>query len=167
MTTPEHPNPGESSPGASQPTPEAHPAPGAYPPPAAQPTPGSYPAPGAPQPAAGYPDPAALPGPYPVAPQPAPSPTLAIVGLVTALIPCTALVGLVISIVVLVRGRRGGAPGRGLAVAGVIVGALWLVAGVVALALGAFGVASLVETCADLGNGVHYVDGVRYECNVG
>lgn len=150
MTTPEHPNPGESSPGASQPAPGNG---------------GSYPAPpayGAP----GYPDPAAVPGPYPVAPQPAPSPTLAIVGLVTAAIPCTALVGLVISIVVLVRGRRGGVPGRGLAVAGVVVGALWLVAGIVALALGAFGVASLVETCAELGNGVHEVDGVRYECNV-
>jgi hypothetical protein len=73
----------------------------------------------------------------------------------------------VISIVVLVRGRRGGVPGRGLAVAGVVVGALWLVAGVVALALGAFGIASLVETSADLGDGVHYVDGVRYECNIG
>ncbi|HYQ76103.1 hypothetical protein [Cellulomonas sp.] len=165
MTTPEHPNPGESSPGTSQPTPGGYPAPAAPAPGAAYPAPGGYPQPGTP--GAGYPDPAALPGPYPVAPQPAPSPTLAIVGLVTALIPCTALIGLVISIVVLVRGRRGGVPGRGLAVAGVIVGALWLVAGVVALALGAFGVASLVETCADLGNGVHYVDGVRYECNIG
>lgn len=136
MTTPVPPNPGDP-----------HPAPGVYP------TDG------------GYPDPASLPGPYPVAP-PAPGPTLAIVGLVTAAIPCTALVGLVVSIVVLVRGRRGGVPGRGLAVAGVVVGALWLVAGVVALALGAFGIATLWETCTDLGDGVHQVDGVTYTCDV-
>lgn len=139
MTTPVPPNPGESYPGGSDPAPGAYPAPPAY---------------------------GSAPGPFPVAAQPAPSPTLAIVGLVTAAIPCTALIGLVISIVVLVRGRRGGVPGRGLAVAGVIVGALWLVAGVVALALGAFGVATLWETCSDLGNGVHYVDGVRYECDI-
>lgn len=151
MTTPVPPNPGESTPGGSQPER----------PDAAEPQQGgTSPAPG------GHAPYGSAPGPYPVAAQPAPSAALAIVGLVTAAIPCTALVGLVISIVVLVRGRRGGVPGRGLAVAGVIVGALWLVAGIVALALGAFGIAGLVDTCAELGDGVHEVDGVTYTCDL-
>jgi len=106
------------------------------------------------------------PGAYPVAPAPAPGPTLAVVGLVTAAIPCTALVGLVISIVALVRARRGLMPGRGLAVAGVVVGAFWLVVGIAALALGGFGILSLWQTCQELGDGVHEVDGVTYTCDV-
>jgi hypothetical protein len=102
------------------------------------------------------------PGPYPVAPQPAPSATLAIVGLVTAIVPCTSLIGLVVSIVALVRTRRG-APGRGLAIAGIVVGALWIAAAVAAVA---FGFTALWQTCAELGDGVHQVDGVTYTCDV-
>jgi hypothetical protein len=102
------------------------------------------------------------PGPYPVPPQPAPSATLAIVGLVTAIVPCTSLIGLVVSIVALVRTRRG-APGRGLAIAGTVVGALWIVAAVAAVALG---FTALWQTCAELGDGVHQVDGVTYTCDV-
>lgn len=102
------------------------------------------------------------PGPYPVAPQPAPSATLAIVALVLAVVPCTAVVGLVVSVVALVRSRRGGA-GRGLAIAGVVVGALWVLAAVAAVA---FGFTSLWQTCAELGDGVHQVDGVTYTCDV-
>jgi hypothetical protein len=97
-----------------------------------------------------------------VAPQPAPSATLAIVGLVTAIVPCTSLIGLVVSIVALVRTRRG-APGRGLAIAGVVVGALWIAAAVAAVA---FGFTALWQTCAELGDGVHQVDGVTYTCDV-
>jgi hypothetical protein len=102
------------------------------------------------------------PGPYPVAPQPAPSATLAIIGLVTAIIPCTAVIGIVLSIVALVRARRGGA-GKGLAIAGIVVGALWLAAAVAAFALG---FTTLWQTCSELGNGVHQVDGVTYTCDV-
>jgi hypothetical protein len=102
------------------------------------------------------------PGPYPVPPRPAPSATLAVVGLVTAIVPCTSLIGLVVSIVALVRTRRG-APGRGLAIAGIVVGALWIVAAVAAVA---FGFTALWQTCAELGDGVHQVDGVTYTCNV-
>jgi hypothetical protein len=115
-----------------------------------------YPAP-APAPYGGQ-----QPGPYPVPSPPAPSATLAIVGLVTAIVPCTSLIGLVISIVALVRTRRG-APGKGLAIAGVVVGALWIVAAVAAVA---FGFTTLWQTCAELGDGVHQVDGVTYTCNV-
>jgi hypothetical protein len=116
-----------------------------------EPYPSAYPAPYGEQP-----------GPHPVAPQPAPSATLAIIGLVTAIIPCTALVGIVLSIVALVRSRRGGA-GRGLAIAGIVVGVLWVLAVVAAFA---FGFTTLWQTCAELGDGVHQVDGVTYTCDV-
>lgn len=147
-STPDQPVPPPGRPG---PTPgAAYPAPGA-----AYPTPGAaYPAPGGAYPAPGAPSPAQ------------PSATLAIAGLVTSVLGCTALVGLVLSIVALVRVRRGTASGRGLAIAGIVVGALWLVVGLVA----AFGFTGLFvgifQTCAELGDGVHQVDGVTYTCNV-
>ncbi len=139
-----------------------------YPAPGADPAQGSTP----PQPPGQQGSGQAFPGQaYPAQPYPAqpwsgqdpaaPSRTLAIIGLVTAIIPCTALVGLVISIIALVRARRGGG-GRGMAIAGVVVGALWVVATV---AFFAFGLATLWSTCQDLGNGVHEVDGVTYTCN--
>jgi hypothetical protein len=139
------------------------------------PVPPPYPTPEQPGPTSGaaYPGPgtaySAPGGAYPVpgAPSPAPpSATLAIAGLVTSVLGCTALVGLVLSIIALVRVRRGTASGRGLAIAGIVVGALWLVVGLVA----AFGFTGLFvgifQTCAELGDGVHQVDGVTYTCNV-
>ncbi len=110
------------------------------------------------QPGAPQPGPAWQP-----APAPQPTSTLALIGFITALVPCTTLVGLVVSIVALVRIRRGAATGRGLAIAGVVLAVLWLVAAVVAVALG---VTTLVQTCAELGDGVHQVDGVTYTCDV-
>lgn len=126
------------------------------------------PDPGQPEPVQPYPAPSAAPygapqpGPFPVAAQPAPSATLAIVALVLAVVPCTAVIGLVVGVVALVRSRRGGG-GRGLAIAGVVVGALWVVAAIAAVA---FGFTSIWQTCADLGNGVHQVDGVTYTCDI-
>ena len=144
------------------------------PPPATPDQPG--PTPGGPYPPAGqaYP-PAGQAYPAPGQPYPAPGPgygapaqpssTLAIAGLVTSVIGCTALVGLVLSIVALVRVRRGTATGRGLAIAGIVVGALWLVVGLV-LAFGFTGLfVNIFQTCAELGDGVHQVDGVTYTCN--
>jgi uncharacterized membrane protein len=149
MSTPVPPN-------TPQPEPEQ---PGGYP--------GQQPYGGAPSPAepyGAYPPPAGGPA-YPGYGTPAgrPSSALAIAGLVTALIPCTFLVGLVLSIVALVKASRGTAAGRGLAIAGIVVSVLWLVGGVVAFALG---IGHLLQTCAELGQGVHQVDGVTYTCNV-
>lgn len=97
------------------------------------------------------------------APAPAaPGTGLAIAGLVTAIVPCTWLVGLVLSIVALVKVRRGTAAGRGMAIAGIVVALVWLVAGVAAFA---FGIGTLIQTCAEYGEGVHEVDGVTYTCS--
>jgi hypothetical protein len=133
------------------PDPGAHPAAGGYPQPGA-----AYPGPGPDHPGA----PAATPW---QPPMPAPTSTFAIVALVVAAIPCTALVGLVLSIVALVQANRGRASGKGLAITGIVVGALWIAAGIAALGLG-FG--TLWSTCSELGDGVHQVDGITYTCNV-
>jgi hypothetical protein len=89
---------------------------------------------------------------------------LAVTGLFLALFPGFDIAGLVLSILALRRSRRDGGP-RGLALAGIIVAAVTIVlytAGVVAL-VAVFG--SLFATCAELGAGVHVVDGVTYTCS--
>jgi hypothetical protein len=89
---------------------------------------------------------------------------LAVTGLFLALFPGFDVAGLVLSILALRRSRRDGGP-RGLAVAGIVVAAVTIVlytAGVIAL-VAVFG--SLFATCAELGTGVHAVDGVTYTCS--
>jgi hypothetical protein len=86
--------------------------------------------------------------------------TLSIIALVTAIIPCTSLIGLVLGIVGLVRGRGLARAGKGLSIAAVIIGAIWLV-----IAIGVFALfGNIWQTCSDLGPGTHYVDGVQYTC---
>ncbi|MCK8476663.1 hypothetical protein [Microbacterium aurugineum] len=122
-----------------------------------QPTPGS----GAPAAAPG--------GGYPAAPAPAysqPTPTppgrvLSIVGLVLAFL--MAPVGLVISIVAAVKLGKAGQP-KGLAIAGIIVGAIITILEIVAIILVVTVFAGLIGMCADLGPGVWEVGGVTYTC---
>jgi hypothetical protein len=68
---------------------------------------------------------------YQATPQPSaadPGNTLGIVGLILAIIPCTSTVGLVLSIVAYIVSRRAGFQ-NGKALAGIIVGAAWLILG--------------------------------------
>jgi hypothetical protein len=67
---------------------------------------------------------------YQATPQPAADPgnTLGIVGLILAIIPCTSTIGLVLSIVAYIISRRAGFQ-NGKALAGIIVGAAWIVLG--------------------------------------
>ncbi len=67
---------------------------------------------------------------YQATPQPAADPgnTLGLVGLILAIIPCTSTIGLVLSIVAYIQSRRAGFQ-NGKALAGVIIGAAWLVLG--------------------------------------
>lgn len=67
---------------------------------------------------------------YQATPQPAADPgnTLGIVGLILAIIPCTSTIGLVLSIVAYIMSRRAGFQ-NGKALAGIIVGAAWLILG--------------------------------------
>ena len=70
---------------------------------------------------------------YQATPQPAaadPGNTLGLVGLILAIIPCTSTVGLVLSIVAYIISRRAGFQ-NGKALAGIIVGAAWIVLGLI------------------------------------
>ena len=67
---------------------------------------------------------------YQATPQPAADPgsTLGIVGLILAIIPSTSTIGMVLSIVAYIVSRRAGFQ-NGKALAGIIIGAAWLVLG--------------------------------------
>ncbi|KRC42539.1 DUF4190 domain-containing protein [Oerskovia sp. Root22] len=124
------------------------------------------PAPGVPQApyGAGAPQAPYTPGGVPGAPAQDPGKTLGIVGLVLSIIGCTSLIGLILSIVALNKSKKAGYK-NGIALAGIIVGAVLLVGSIIALA--AFGglIGEVLEKCADLGPGTHYVDGVEYTCS--
>lgn len=82
-----------------------------------------------------------------------------IAGFVLAFLGPLSIVGIILSIVGLVKSRGAGQK-NGLALAGIIVGILVLL-GTAAVA---WLVISLLQQCADLGPGTHYVDGVTYTC---
>lgn len=75
---------------------------------------------------------------YQAAPQPAasyPGKTLGIVGLILAIIPCTWFAGLIVSIIAFVQSRNAGVRNT-LALAGIVVGAVYLVLAILAYATG-------------------------------
>ncbi|PKQ33549.1 MAG: hypothetical protein CVT61_15625 [Actinobacteria bacterium HGW-Actinobacteria-11] len=86
---------------------------------------------------------------------------LSIVGLVLAFL--MAPVGLIISIVAAVKLGKAGQP-KGLAIAGIIVGAIITILEIVAIILVVTVFAGLIGMCADLGPGVWEVGGVTYTC---
>ena len=100
--------------------------------------------------------------PYPSAPVSPPGRVLSIVGLVLAFL--AAPVGLILSIVAAVKLGKAGAP-KGLAIAGIIVGAvitlLWIIGIIMFVTL----FAGIIGTCAELGPGVWDVNGVTYTCS--
>ncbi|PRB16014.1 DUF4190 domain-containing protein [Microbacterium sp. MYb62] len=166
---PDPPSPDSSSPDSSSPdSPAAGASTPAPPPPVTAETPPPATA-DAPPPApawnsaadAGYPSAASA---APAYPQPTPTPpgrVLSIVGLVLAVL--VAPVGLIISIVAAVKLSKAKEP-KGLAIAGIIVGALitifWIVVLIIVFTL----LAAVIGMCAELGPGVWQVDGVNYRC---
>jgi hypothetical protein len=150
---PEPPAPDSSNPVTPPPAaPAAPPAGTSDAPPAWDATPGAAPA-------AGYPAPAA-----PAYPQPEPTPpgrVLSIVGLVLAFL--AAPIGLILSIVAAVKLGKAGQP-KGLAIAGIIVGAILTIVGIIGIILFATVIAGVVGMCAELGSGVWEVNGVTYTC---
>ena len=114
-------------------------------------------------PAAGYAPPAphggAAYGAAPVAP---PGRVLSIVGLVLAFV--AAPVGLIISIVAAVKLGKAGAP-KGLAIAGIIVGAVITLLWIIGIILFATVIGGVIAQCAELGPGVWDVNGVTYTCS--
>ncbi|PZR54961.1 hypothetical protein DNL40_00745 [Xylanimonas oleitrophica] len=170
-----------SQPDGGQPSPYGRPAPHGQPAPAdggppadgrppsyAQPP--AYGQPSADGPGAGYGATGAPPygqQPYPAGPGQAapadPGRGLGIAGFVLALLGPLTVVGLVVSIVALIRSRKAGR-GNGFAVAGIVLGAI----GTVLLAVAAFafvvGLNQYTEMCNDLGPGTHQVDGISVYC---
>ena len=69
---------------------------------------------------------------YQATPPPTADPgnTLGIVGLILAIIPCSSTIGLVLSIVAYIMSRRAGYQ-NSKALAGIIIGAAWLVIGLI------------------------------------
>jgi hypothetical protein len=69
---------------------------------------------------------------YQATPQPAADPgnTLGIVGLILAIIPCSSTIGMVLSIVAYIISRRAGFR-NSKALAGIIIGAAWLIIGLI------------------------------------
>lgn len=99
---------------------------------------------------------------YQGAPASVPGKTLGIVGLILAFL--APLIGLILSIVAKVQSRKAGVP-NGIATAGMIVGAILTAIGIIVTIIAIAGAVALVGQCADLGPGVHDVDGVRYTCS--
>ena len=76
---------------------------------------------------------------YQAVPPPAandPGQTLGLVGMILAIIPCTAVIGLILSVVAFVMSRRSGFQNQK-AMIGIIVGAIWLVLSIIAQITGA------------------------------
>jgi Na+/melibiose symporter-like transporter len=74
---------------------------------------------------------------YQATPQPAADPgnTLGLVGLILAIIPCTSTIGLVLSIVGYIQSRRAGFQ-NSKALAGIIIGIVWIALGIIAQVTG-------------------------------
>ncbi|RCK71140.1 DUF4190 domain-containing protein [Desertihabitans brevis] len=91
-----------------------------------------------------------------------PGKTLGVVGLVLAIV--AAPIGLILSIVALVQSRRAGM-GNGLAVAGIVVGALFTI-GIIIAIVGSVLLfnAGMDQVCSQLGPGTHDLDGTPITC---
>lgn len=162
MTNPPFPDPSGAdaqNPGSQPPAAPTPPAAAPTPPPAAPPTwdttpnaspAAEYPAPGSPA--------------APAYPQPEPTPpgrVLSIVGLVLAFL--APPIGLILSIVAVVKLGKAGQP-KGLAIAGIIIGAILTILAIIGLILMVTVFAALFGMCAELGPGVWEVNGVTYTC---
>lgn len=90
-----------------------------------------------------------------------PGKTLGLIGFILAIV--APLIGLIVSVIARKQSKAAGMPNT-LAKAGIIIGAILTV---VAIAIGVaagVGAAKLISQCADLGPGVHQVNGVTVTC---
>ena len=92
-----------------------------------------------------------------------PGHTLGIVSLILSIIGVH-LIGLILGIVGLNKSKKAGQK-NGLALAGIIIGAIGLVVGTILLVVLVSVAGQLAAKCAELGSGTHYVDGVTYTCS--
>jgi hypothetical protein len=140
---------------------------GDYPPsggnPSAQPPP-NQPPPNQPPPNQYQPQPqyGAQPGPYTMPPQQQdPGKTLGIIGLVLSFF--TALIGMIISIIAYRSSKKAGFKNTP-ALAGIIIGAIFTVGAIIGTIAVVAILGKVAADCAQLGSGVHVVNGVTYRC---
>ncbi|WP_299169926.1 hypothetical protein [uncultured Arthrobacter sp.] len=100
--------------------------------------------------------------------QPAENPgkTLGIVGLICSIIWPISIVGLIVSIIAMVKSRKAGM-GNGFALAGIIIGAIGVITGIIAiiiLIVTAGAAAELVQFCQTAGPGMQEYQGVEVDC---
>ncbi|OUM42638.1 DUF4190 domain-containing protein [Arthrobacter sedimenti] len=91
-----------------------------------------------------------------------PGKSLGIAGFVLSILGPLSLIGLILSIIAFVQSRKAGMK-NGLALAGIIIGAV-ITVGLITLFV--VGITSVVQTCTELGSGVHERNGITYTCNV-
>lgn len=91
-----------------------------------------------------------------------PGKTLGIVSLILSIVG-VGLVGLILGIIGLNKSKAAGQK-NGLALAGIIVGALNIVASIILIVVLASAATQLASKCADLGSGTHVVNGITYTC---
>ena len=98
------------------------------------------------------------------APAQDPGKTMGIVGLVLSFLGCLSIAGLIVSILAYNKSKKAGYK-NGIALAGIIVGAVVLVISVIVGIVTGVGLAALAEKCSELGPGTHFEDGVTYTCS--
>jgi uncharacterized membrane protein len=87
---------------------------------------------------------------------------MGIAGLVLAFL--APLIGFILSLIAMSKSKKAGMS-NGLALAGIIVSVINMIAGLILIIL-LFGAgASVVQKCEELGPGTHTVDGVTYTCS--
>jgi hypothetical protein len=104
-----------------------------------------------------------------VPPAPAPTPSaagkgLGIAGFIVDFF--VAPVGLILSIVAKVQSSRAGVK-NGLATAGIVLGAIFTIGGVIGIVAFGAAIGGVAAECAKLGNGTHVVGNSTYKCAPG
>jgi len=89
--------------------------------------------------------------------------TLGVVGLILSFF--SGPIGLIVSAVARSQSKKAGLK-NGPATAGIVIGLLSTIAIVIAIVAGVAGIAAVAGQCAELGDGVHEVNGVTISCNV-
>ena len=104
------------------------------------------------------------PVPAPAAPASAPGKTLGIVGLILSFFGPVSLIGLILSIVARSQSKKAGVSNTP-ATIGIVIGIIVLVITIISFIVAGVGAAALISQCADLGPGVHDVNGVTVTCS--
>jgi hypothetical protein len=106
------------------------------------------------------------PAPTPATPAPvaaAPGKTLGIVGLILAFIGPLSLIGLILSLIARSQSKKAGVKNTP-ATVGIVIGLIVLVITIIVWVVAGISAAALLSQCADLGPGVHDVNGVTVTC---